>query len=389
MIFSNQPLTPEDQQSLDNLYEGIQRRTESFLGYPCNADFDYSPLFQFFSQPINNVGDPFGPTTYHIHSRNMEREVIDWFAQLLHAPKKDFWGYVTNGGTEGNLYGLYLARELMPQGIAYYSEDTHYSVSKNLRLLNMRHIMIKSQPNGEMDYEDLRETLKIHRDSPAIIFANIGTTMTEAVDRIDIIKKTCKDLAIHQHYIHCDAALAGMTLPFIENAPPFDFAAGADSISISGHKFIGSPMPCGIALAKKKNVDRIARSVEYIGALDTTITGSRNGLSPIFLWYAIKTIKHEGFKQRVDHCLDTAIYTLEQFREREITAWRQPHAITVVIPRPSEHIRRKWQLAVKEDIAHVICMPSVDRDKIDRFIEEYMQDRYARMTTEPEEEVSP
>ena len=48
--------------------------------------------------------------------------------------------------------------------------------------------MIKSQPNGEMDYDDLRETIRIHRDVTPIIFANIGTTMKGAVDNLDTVK---------------------------------------------------------------------------------------------------------------------------------------------------------------------------------------------------------
>ena len=46
-----------------------------------------------------------------------------------------------------------------------------------------------------------------------------------------------------------------------EPRPAFDFADGADSIAISGHKSFGSPMPCGVVVVKKSNRDRIARSV--------------------------------------------------------------------------------------------------------------------------------
>src|SRR5690606_16787384 len=222
--------------------------------------------------------------TWRVDSSALEREVVEYFARLMRAPGDDWWGYVTNGGSEGNLYGLYLARELHPNGIVYFSEETHYSVSKNLHLLNMRHIMIRAQDNGEIDYDDLYETLKIHRDKPPIIFANIGTTMTEAKDDIAKIRGMLEKLAIHQYYIHSDAALYGPVAPFVNPKPAFDFADGADSIAISGHKFIGSPIPCGIVLARKRHVDRIARSIAYIGCLDTTITGSRNGLTPVFLW---------------------------------------------------------------------------------------------------------
>jgi len=292
--------------------------------------------------------------------------VLEWFAQLTHAPEEDWWGYVTNGGTEGNLYGLYLARELHPNAMVYFSQDTHYSVSKNLRLLRMPHIMIRSLPSGVIDYEDLLETLRIHRDVPPIIFANIGTTMREGVDDVIRIQSILEQLAIPESYIHADAALSGMTLPFIEGAPQFGFSAGIQSLSISGHKLIGAPVPCGVVLALKLNVDRIARSIEYVGTLDTTITGSRNAITPLMLWYAIRSGGIEGFRKTVNRCLSRAEYAVNRLNEIGIKAWRNPHAITVVFPKPASAILDKWQLAVQGDFAHIMVMPHVTREKIDQ-----------------------
>jgi histidine decarboxylase len=368
-------LSEEDQRRLDQMLDYIREQAETFIGYPCRGRFDYSPLYGFLHYPVNNVGDPFAPCTYRVHTREIEREVLAWFAELTHIPPEDYWGYVTNGGTEGNIYGLFLARELFPQGLVYYSEDTHYSVSKNLRVLNMRHIMIKSQRNGEMDYEDLYETIRIHRDAPPIIFANIGTTMTEAIDDVGRIRRILADLAIPESYIHCDAALCGMTLPFIDNAPVYDFRAGIDSISISGHKFIGSPVPCGIVLAKRRYVERIARSIEYIGTLDTTLTGSRNGIAPLILWYAIRTRGPEGFRREVAGCLEKARYAVQRLRAIGVDAWRNPFAITVVFPRPADPVLAKWQIAVHRDRAHIITMQTVRRQQIDEFVEDLAASR--------------
>lgn len=222
-------LSPEDERRLDDFYRTMKLESSRFLGYPSNGVFDYSDLHRFLHFPLNNVGDPFVESTYRVHSRSLERDVLRFFAKMYRAPEDSYWGYVTSGGTEGNMYGLYLARELLPEGIVYYSEETHYSVSKVLRVLALRNIMIKAGANGEIDYEDLR------------------------------------NFALPSFYIHCDAALSGMILPFVKDPEPYDFAAGIDSISVSGHKMIGSPMPCGVVLAKKKNVDRITRSVEYVG----------------------------------------------------------------------------------------------------------------------------
>lgn len=368
-------LSEEDQRRLDRMLDYIREQAGTFIGYPCRGRFDYSALYGFLRYPVNNVGDPFAPSTYRVHTREIEREVLAWFAELTHIPPGDYWGYVTNGGTEGNIYGLFLARELYPQGVVYYSEDTHYSVSKNLRVLNMRHIMIKSQRSGEMDYEDLYETIRIHRDVPPIIFANIGTTMTEAIDDVARIRQILADLAIPEAYIHCDAALCGMTLPFIEGAPVYDFRAGIDSISISGHKFIGSPVPCGIVLARRRYVERIARSIEYIGTLDTTLTGSRNGITPLILWYAIRTRGREGFRREVAACLQKARYAVERLRAIGVDAWRNPFALTVVFPRPADSVLAKWQIAVHRNRAHIITMQTVRRQQIDEFVEDLAASR--------------
>ncbi|NOY62823.1 MAG: histidine decarboxylase [Gammaproteobacteria bacterium] len=367
-------LPKEDSKKLDKLMNHLQEAAETFLGYPCNRTFDYSALYPFLGLPINNVGDPFMPSVFGLNTHALEREVLDIFKSYTHAPSDSFWGYITNGGTEGNMYGIFLARELHPDGMVYYSEDTHYSVNKIMRVLHARNIMIKSQSNGEMDYDDLYETVRIHRDVPPIIFANIGTTMKGAVDNLDKIRGIMKRLAIPRYYIHADAALSGMILPFVDHPQPCDFRAGIDSISISGHKMIGSPIPCGVVLAKKGNVERIARSVEYIGTFDTTLTGSRNAVTPLFLWYAFKSTGREGFRNIIAECIENADYAIDKMSHFGIDAWRNYNSITVVFPRPGAALVSKWQLAVQQKIAHIITMPHVTRKQIDRFVAELAAD---------------
>lgn len=357
-----------DKNKLKKLLTELQSLRDTFVGYPCNSDFDYSELFEFLKLPLNNVGDPFSPGTYFTNTRKFEHEVMDWFAKLNGAPMDNYWGYVTNGGTEGNMYGLYLARELYPKGVVYYSQDTHYSVSKNIRMLGMEHVMIKSRRNGEMDYDDLQHMVSTWRSAPPIIFANIGTTMKEGIDDIGEIKRVLKQCAIPEYYIHCDAALCGMTLPFIDDAPQYGFTTGVQSLSISGHKFIGSPIPCGIVLALKTNVGRIARAVEYVGTLDNTVTGSRNGFTPLLLWHAIKNNGYNGFKRLVKACLRNAEYAVRKFNDVGVKAWKNDYAITVVFPEPSTKIAEKWQLAIQDKTAHMICTPHVSRKMIDHLV---------------------
>jgi len=362
------------QKKLDDFLTVCERQTNYFLGYPCNPEFDYSSLYPFLNYPLNNVGDPYEPSNIHFQTHEFEREVLAFFGKLLHAPTDNFWGYVNNGGTEGNMYGAYLGRELFPNGIVYYSEDTHYSVAKILRIVHAKSIMIKSQKNGEIDYQDLAETIHIHRDYPPIIFANIGTTMKGAIDDIAKIKQIIHAHDIHKYYIHADAALSGMILPFVDEPQAFRFSDGIDSISISGHKMLGSPIPCGIVLAKKRHVDRVSRAIEYIGSYDTTISGSRNGVTPLFLWYAIHTRGIDGFRQITQQCFEIADYAIHQFQTAGIKAWRNKNSITVVFPRIAPTALKRWQIAVNNNDAHLITMPHIGKKHIDNFLNAILEE---------------
>ena len=355
---------------LDRLLSDVRAATRQQVGYPVNQDFDYSTLLPFLDYSINNVGDPFHPSNFWGNTHEIEREVIGIFAGLMRLEREDAWGYVTSGGTEGNMYGLYLARELFPNAMFYFSEETHYSVLKNVRVLNARHIMIRRQENGEIDYDDLEAMIRVNRDLPAVIMANVGTTMRGAVDDIGRIRGILREQAVTNHYIHADAALSGMILPFVDDPQPYGFDAGVDSISVSGHKLIGAPLPCGVVLTRRPYVERVGRAIEYVGVEDTTLSGSRNALAPLMIWYAFARHGHRGFRGIVARMLDTAEYAVGQFNERGIPAWRHRNSVTVVFPRPGEDVFRKWQMAPEGEIAHIITMPHVTHEMIDELVDD-------------------
>jgi histidine decarboxylase len=368
------PLPPAAAARLAEFLAATDRLAPSLVGYPCSQDFECPEIVPLLRFCLNNVGDPFGESFYRENTFAFEREVIGFFQKHLRANEGETWGYMTAGGTEGNLYGLYLGRELYPDGVVYYSEHTHYSAAKIVRVLGARSIMIRGQSNGEMDYDDLRETLKIHRDVPPIILANIGTTMHGAVDDLVKIHGILKELAITRSYIHADAALSGMILPWVKEPQPFGFDAGIDSIAVSGHKFIGSPMPCGVAIARRRNVDRVARSVEYVGCMDTTIAGSRNAFTPLIIWAALQRRGEAGLRARAERCLALADYAVAQFQAAGIAAWRHKNSITVVIPRPRPEIMTRWQIAPSHDIAHIITMPHVTSAMVDKLVADVAAD---------------
>jgi histidine decarboxylase len=366
---------PEPESAVAQELAALERRLRAArptnLGFPGAVDFDYDPLKSFFGQYLlNNVGDPVVEGAGHNHTKHMELEVISTLGDLLRAPRNDRWGYVTGGGSEGNLYALYLARTLYPGGIVYYSSAAHYSVDKAIHLLGMPSCRIKADHLGRLDYADLAAHVRANAARPAIVVATIGTTMTEAVDDVRVISDLLRRYQVTDRFIHADAALAGIPLALLEpdRRPGMDFEDGADSIAVSGHKFIGSPFPSGVVLVRAHHRARVAKDVEYISSPDSTISGSRSGHAPLLLWYALRTLRVEGLRQRAQECRQLAEYTVGRIRQAGWEAYRHDHAFTVVIRTPPEQVTKKWVLAASKGWSHIICMPGVTQDQIDSFV---------------------
>ncbi|CAB9525820.1 Histidine decarboxylase [Seminavis robusta] len=374
------PMTPEEQATLageteilDAYDQFLQRKSSVHFGYPYNLMYNHSELYEFMKYSINNLGDPFVPSNYSVHSRQFECAVIDFFADLWKMEKDSYWGYVTTSGTEGNLHGILLARECHPDAILYTSQETHYSVFKAARYYRMDCQSIPTLPMGEIDYDLLEKAISRNLDRDIIINVNIGTTVKGAVDNLDRILRTLQVLNVprERFHIHCDGALFALMMPFVDYAPEISFQKPIDSIAVSGHKMLGCPMPCGIALCRKEHVEKVEQHIDYLNSVDTTIMGSRNGQAALYLWYSLRKKGVEGIKRDVEHCMETARYLRDKLTEAGFTCRVNDLSSTVVLERPlDENLVKRWQLACEEDIAHVVVMPNVTRNKIDLFVKE-------------------
>jgi histidine decarboxylase len=215
-----------------------------------------------------------------------------------------------------------------------------------------------------------------NRDKPVILNANIGTTVKGAVDNLDRILRILQQLQIPRErtYIHCDGALFALMMPFIEFAPEVSFRKPIDSIAVSGHKMLGCPMPCGIAICRKEHVLNVEMHIDYLNSVDTTIMGSRNGHAALYMWYSLRKKGVHGIKRDVVHCMETARYLRDKLTAAGLTCRVNDLSSTVCLERPmSDAFVKRWQLACEEDICHVVVMPNVTRHKIDRFVEELLE----------------
>lgn len=347
------------------------------IGFPGATDQQLTALHTFLTCVLlNNVGDPWVDGWGANHTKDLERRVIEFVAQRMRADMDDYWGYVTTGGTEGNLYGLYLAREMHPDGIVYYGHDAHPSVAKAIRILRMRSVCVAGDPEaGVMDYVDLEEQLDRRRHRPAILVCTVGTTLREGHDDLHRVIGVLDMLAMRRRYIHVDAALSGLPLavgldPDDPTRPGFDFVDGADSIAVSGHKFLSIPTPCGVVVTRNSHRRRVAGASGYVGSPDDTITGSRSGHTPLMLWEVIRRLGVEGLRRRARASWALADYAFERITALDWPAHHGPHSMTVALRLPPPAVLGRWTLARMGEWSHIVCAPGVQPVQVDAFVED-------------------
>jgi histidine decarboxylase len=244
-------------------------------------------------------------------------------------------------------------------------------------MYRMECVKVDTHISGEIDCSDFERKLMQNKDKPAIINVNIGTTVKGAVDDLDLVIKTLEESGFKDRfYIHCDGALFGLMIPFVKKAAKVTFKKPIGSVSVSGHKFVGCPMPCGVQITRLEHINALSSNVEYLASRDATIMGSRNGHAPIFLWYTLNQKGYRGFQKEVQKCLRNAHYLKDRLNAAGIGAMLNELSSTVVFERPKdEEFVRRWQLACEGNIAHVVVMPSVNIDKLDYFLRELVEKR--------------
>ncbi|MDR2796034.1 MAG: hypothetical protein LBB47_04905 [Spirochaetaceae bacterium] len=498
---------PEKQieRALQQILAYESRQKTNFLGYQANQQFDFKPdLSEYLKYHVNNIGDPFQSGNFTVNSKFVERAVLDYFASLWHARwpyekdstfsadwRESYWGYVLSmGSSEGNLYGLWNARDYL-QGktlvvdeavkerkikasedgmklsatprykilkpkvhknnenaytpICFYSLDTHYSIIKNMRILEIATFFeeasnkeykcplnypddypsnysqqyiadnkwpteVPSDDNGILFIPALIKLVKFFAEKgyPILLNLNFGTTFKGAYDDVEkIISAIIPILKKNELYerkveyapgkfdtrngfwIHVDGALGAAYAPFLKkrgiNIPNFDFSLpDVHSLTMSGHKWIGAPWPCGIFMSKVKYQLLPVDNPAYIGASDTTFSGSRNGLSALILWDFIARNSVEKLVSRISTDLKKAkkfVNDLERLKAQiGIDIWieHSANSLTVRFKQANPDIVFKYSLSGEDlyvngqsrNYSHIYIMPSVTDKMLKRLLDD-------------------
>jgi len=230
--------------------------------------------------------------------------------------------------------------------------------------------------SGAIDLEDFGRVVERHRGRPLLVMLTCGTTMKGAHDDIAGVLSVLERFATNRdrRYVHVDGALNAMVLPFVHGAPANitpSFRHDVDSISVSGHKMIGTPMPCGLLVARRRYVRAVSESISYLRSDDTTLMGSRNGHAVLAIWSRFMEHGESGFRADSARCIAQSCQFASDLREIGVPVLHNPFSLTVVFPRPSIRMVETYQLAVDGDLAHAVIMPNVDQLLLNRFVSDF------------------
>ncbi len=374
----DRPEMPSARDAFSRIGAKMRNAHENHLGYPYNLSFTPGVPAELGQYLINNLGDPYVGSHYGAEVCAEERQAIEWLMRLWGCHDlTDYWGSIGASGTEGNLWGIYLGREMLPGAVMLYGDDAHYSLPKAARILRIPAVPVKSLPNGEMDIDDFALQLALLQGKPVIAALTCGTTMKGAHDDIAGALRALAGAGYDNsnRYVHVDGALNAMVLPFLQDAPAAiqpSFEMDIDSISTSGHKMIGTPMPCGALVCRKRHTDRIAQAIAYLRSNDTTLMGSRNGHAVLAVWARLIGHGYGGFAHDALRCSLRAQAFAETLRGLGAEVLCNPYSLTVVFPKPSEQMVKTYQLACYEGQAHAIIMPNVTEALLGRFVQDYV-----------------
>jgi len=381
-------------QKLNEAAKDIVAHKFNQLGYPFNQDTGLSEFYRWLADTklgditLINVGDPYKTDWDMLNSDYFEANVIDFFAKA-YGFENNHWGVISNGGTDGNMHGIYFGRKALAQAcpdlepILYVSEEAHYSVKKLGDIQNIETRTIKAHKMGQMDITDFAEKLDATR--PALVAIAIGGTFKGAIDNQQAIDEVLKAKNPPAVYRHLDVALFGGYLPFLNNSSAREILdvkkMDFDSLAVSGHKFLSLNEPAGVFVCKRSVLDSVhSNPIPYLKGVIPTISCSRSGFDALKLYWRINSIGKDGLCKQAEHCLEMTDVMLAKLHERGVKAWKNQYSNTIFFERPAEKIVKKYAFACNSyadfgELSHVVVMQYFTPELIENIVNDISESK--------------
>ncbi|MDJ0654862.1 MAG: aminotransferase class I/II-fold pyridoxal phosphate-dependent enzyme [Xanthomonadales bacterium] len=274
------PESPEDPEALlDHLFQELVPRnlnpiSPGFMGYIPGGGLFHAAAADLISNSVNRY---LGVTSVSPALNQLERNVIQWFCQILGLPE-GAGGFLTTGGSLANLSALVAARvarfgdDDFSSGVIYLSDQAHNCVEKSARIAGFSTRAMRTLPsdgNFRLCPDKLRRAIQQDRETgltPFLVTASAGTTNTGAVDPLEELA----DLARSENlWFHVDAAYGGFFCLTERGKRAMAGIERADSVALDPHKTLFLPYGTGALLVRAPDTLRRAHSstADYLPAM--------------------------------------------------------------------------------------------------------------------------
>ncbi|EHQ35091.1 tyrosine decarboxylase MfnA [Methanoplanus limicola] len=310
----------------------------------------------------SNLGDPglFAGTA------ELESLLVREIGELMHIP--DACGYATSGGTESNIQALRIAgkqaRRKMPNVVV--PESVHFSFEKACDILSYELRTVPCDGNQKIDTSVLEDYI----DKNTVCITGIaGSTEYGVVDPIEHLSDICSDREI---FLHIDAAFGGFVLPFLKNAPKFDFELdGVSSISVDPHKMGMSTIPCGCLIARDPSYFKSTEvETPYLTVQkECTLLGTRPGGPVAGALAVLRYLGRSGFEEIVGKCMNNNRRLIDGMADLGYEVAVQPDVNVASFK--CENSPKGWIVSrTREGHMRTVCMPHITEDIIDEFLKD-------------------
>jgi aromatic-L-amino-acid decarboxylase len=263
----------------------------------------------------------------------VEEQAVRWVSEFVGFPAAA--GAFTSGGTISNVTALAAARErTLPgtrrtgmhgalRGALYCSQEAHYSVVRAAELLGIGADQVRALALDErrrMLPDAVAEAIDRDRSAgiaPIAVVATAGTTLTGAVDPIDVLADVCAERGT---WLHVDGAYGVAAASTPSAAHLFAGLDRADSVTLDAHKWLFLPKACGVVLVRRREDlhGALAHEEDYVPhdrpdhhMVDITLEYSRP-FRALKLWLAFRTHGADAIRAAIERNLRQAQLLYEE-----------------------------------------------------------------------------
>jgi len=278
----------------------------------------------------------------------LEESLCKWFAKKI-GFNEFSGGIAASGGTLSNLNALIAARNNAglgsnPNSVFLVSEDAHSSFIKCTRIMGLdasNLVRIKTDNNGCMDIQNLRNTLDdclIKNKKIFAIVATLGTTVRGAIDPIKEISDICKEKNI---WLHIDGSIGGI---FAVTSIPIEGLNNinqSNSITINPQKIIGITKTSSLLLVSDMSTleNTFSTGLPYISTKEDIINRGEIGIQGsrpaevIKLWLGLRFLGLNGIEDILKSSIKRKDLFLNNISNNKFEIYSGPLHIVSFLPK--------------------------------------------------------